>query len=178
MPLPEPTCRQVFKGFVLVPFTLLAAALLLQHLARQAPCPLCILQREGFLLAGLIALAAAIHNPGRRAALAYLGAMLLPLLAGMGAALRHLWVIRQPLMDCGFDPVEKFVNGFFLARLLPQVFRASGDCAQHLEPIYGLSLPQWSLAWYVVLLATTMLFLYRWSSARATPASIPGPGAG
>ena len=166
MRLPEPTRRQVFKAFVVVPFTLLVAALLLQHFAGQKPCPLCILQRDGFLLAGLIALAAATHNPGRRGAVVYVCAMLLPLLAGLTAAVRHLWVLQQPLADCGFDPLERIVNGLFLAKLLPQFFYASGQCAHRLEPVYRLLLPEWSLAWYVVLLAAAMFFLFRWSLAR------------
>ena len=164
MRLPEPARRQVFKAFVAVPVMLLAAALLLQHFAGQKPCPLCILQRDGFLLAGLVALAAAIHNPGRRGALIYLGAMLLALLAGLGAAIRHLWVLQQPLSDCGFDPMERFVNGMFLAKLVPQFFRATGECAHRYEPIYGLLVPEWSFGWYVILSAAAVFFLYRWSS--------------
>lgn len=154
--------RQVFKVFAIVPFTLLAAALLLQHFAGQKPCPLCILQREGFLLVGLFALAAAIHNPARRAALAYLGAMLLTVLAGMGVAIRHVWVIHQPAFDCGFDTLEEIVNGMYVAKLLPQCFRASGDCVHRLDPVWGLTAPEWSLTWYVVLLAAALFFLFKW----------------
>ena len=164
------TRRQVFKAFAIVPFTLLAAALLLQHFAGHKPCPLCILQREGFLLIGLIALAAAVHNPGRRAALAYLGAMLLAVLAGMGTAIRHIWVIHHPTFDC-FDVLEQIVNGMFVAKLLPQFFHASGECARHLDPIYGLSVPEWSLTWYVILFAAAVFFLFKWSSATGTRAA-------
>ena len=168
MRLPEPARRQVFKAFVAVPVMLLAAALLLQHFAGQKPCPLCILQRDGFLLAGLVALAAAIHNPGRRGALAYLGAMLVPLLAGLGAAIRHLWVLQQPLSDCGFDPLERIVNNLFLAKLVPQFFLANGQCVQRMEPIYGLLVPEWSFGWYVILSAAAVYFLFTWSTANRT----------
>jgi disulfide bond formation protein DsbB len=156
--------RHVFKGFAIAPFTLLAAAMLLQHFAGHKPCPLCILQREGFLLAGLIAVAAAIHNPGRRGALAYLGAMLLPLLAGMGVAIRHAWALRHPALDCGADVVEEFVNGMFLAKLLPQFFYAGGDCVHRLEPVYGLPVPEWSLIWYVILVSAAFFFVFKWMS--------------
>ena len=40
------------------------------------------------------------------------------LAAGFAAAVRHLWILHQPLADCGFDPIEKIVNGMFLAKLL------------------------------------------------------------
>ena len=171
MNLADLTCRQVFKAFAIVPFTLLAAALLLQHFAGHKPCPLCILQREGFLLVGMIAVAAAIHNPGRRAALAYLGAMLLAVLAGMGTAMRHLWVIHHPMFDCGFDVIEEVVNGMFVAKLLPQIFLASGECTHQLDPIYGLSVPTWSLTWYVILFAAAVFFIFKWSTASAARAA-------
>lgn len=172
--LTDPARRQVFKAFAIAPFTLLAAALLLQHFAGHKPCPLCILQREGFLLAGLIALAAAIHNPGRRAALAYLGGILSAMLAGMGTAVRHIWVIHNPSFDCGFDVLEQFVNRMFVAKALPQFFHASGECAHQLDPIYGLSVPEWSLTWYVILFAAAVFYLFKWSSVTGTRASGPG----
>ena len=38
--------------------------LYLQHAKKLEPCPLCILQRYAFVLTGLIALIAALHDPG------------------------------------------------------------------------------------------------------------------
>ncbi|MGP1676169.1 MAG: disulfide bond formation protein B, partial [Burkholderiales bacterium] len=55
--------RRVFAGFALVALALLAEAMVLQHVKNQAPCPLCVLQRAGFVLIALIALVAAIHQP-------------------------------------------------------------------------------------------------------------------
>jgi disulfide bond formation protein DsbB len=164
------TRRQVFAGFVIVPATLLAAALLLQHFAGHRPCPLCILQRDGFLLAALVALAAAIHNPGRRGALAYLGAMLVPLIAGLGVAIRHIWVLFHPTFGCGIDVLEQIVNGLFVAKWLPGFFYASGGCSDYLDPVLGLNVPQWSLLWYVVLLAAAVFFLFKWFADRAAEA--------
>ena len=167
------TRRQVFTGFVIVPATLLAAALLLQHLAGHRPCPLCIMQREGFLLVGLIALAAAIHDPQRRAALAYLGAMLVAVLAGMGVAIRHIWVLHHPNFGCGIDVLEQIINGMFLAKLLPQFFYASGGCSDYLDPVLGLLVPEWSLTWYVILFAAAIFFLVRWWPATGPQAAKP-----
>ncbi len=174
MILTDPPCRPVFKAFAVAPFALLAAALLLQHFAGHKPCPLCILQREGFLLVGLIALAAAIHNPGRRAALAYLGGILAAVLVGMGTAIRHIWVVHNPSLDCGFDELEQFVNRMFVAKALPQFFHASGECVHQLDPIYGLTVPEWSLAWYVLLFVAAVLLVFKWSSATGTRAFGPG----
>jgi protein dithiol:quinone oxidoreductase len=159
------TNRQVFAGFAIVTATLLAVALLLQHFAGHRPCPLCIMQREGFLLTGLIALAAVIHNPGRRGALVYLGAMLVAVLAGMGVAIRHIWVLHHPSFGCGIDVLEQIVNGMFVAKLMPWFFYASGGCSDYLDPVLGLNVPEWAFTWYVILCVAVIFFLFRWRSA-------------
>ena len=117
--------RLVFAGFALIPLGLLGEALILQHLQGQAPCPLCILQREAFFLFGLIALAAAIHNPRRRGAAIYAGGLALASLAGMGVASWHVWSLYHPKCGCGIDVMEQFVNNLPTAKLLPFIFYAS-----------------------------------------------------
>ena len=62
--------RYVFAGFLLIPLVLLAEGLVLQHLKGQAPCPLCVIQRAGFVLVGLIALVALLRQPRERGAAA------------------------------------------------------------------------------------------------------------
>jgi protein dithiol:quinone oxidoreductase len=147
--------------FALIAVALLAFGLVLQHVEGQKPCPLCILQRDGFLLFALFALAGAVHNPTRRGATGYAGAMALSALAGLGVALYHVWVLYHPKFGCGRDVMEEFVNGLFTAKLLPSFFYASGDCSGRFELILGLSVPEWSLAWFVVLFAATVCFLFK-----------------
>ena len=160
----------MFAGFALVPLALLALALILQHLKGQAPCPLCVLQRAGFLLYALIALAAAIHQPRQRAAAAYAAALALAALAGLGVAIRHVWVLYHPKFGCGIDLLEQFVNDLPTARLLPWLLHASGECAAPHEPILGLQVPEWSLIWFSLLLLASILFAFKSLSAARAPA--------
>ncbi len=164
--------RRVFAGFALVAFALLAVAIVLQHLKGQAPCPLCVLQRAGYVLVALIALAAAIHQPRRRGAAGYGAALALAALAGLGVAIRHVWVLYHPKFGCGIDVLEQFVNDLPTARLLPWLFHASGECAAPHAPILGLQVPEWSLIWFSLLFLAALIFTYKClSAARAGAAA-------
>ena len=157
--------RWVFAGLALIPLGLLGEALVLQHLQGQAPCPLCILQREAFFLYGLIALAAAIHNQQRPGAAIYGGGMALASLAGMGVAIWHVWTLHHPKFGCGRDVVEEFVNGLPTAKLLPFIFYASGDCSARHDPILGLMVPEWALVWFAALSLAAVFFAFKWLKA-------------
>jgi protein dithiol:quinone oxidoreductase len=161
----EPGPRPVFVVFALVSIALLAAALAVQFLKDQPPCPLCVLQRAGFLLVGLIAVVAAIHQPRGRAAAGYSAALALAALAGLGVALRHVWVLYHPKFGCGIDALEQIVNSWPTAKLLPWLFHASGECTERHEPIMGLQVPEWSLIWFSLLFVAAIYFAFRYSSA-------------
>jgi disulfide bond formation protein DsbB len=153
--------RQVFAGFALIPIALLAEALILQHLQGQPPCPLCVLQRAGFVLFALIALVAAIHQPRRRGAAGYSAALALAALAGMGIAMRHVWVLYHPKFGCGIDLLEQIVNDLPTAKLLPWLFHASGECTAPHERLLGLQVPEWALIWFSLLFLGAIVFAFK-----------------
>ncbi len=163
--------RRVFAAFTLLPLALLAEALILQHLKGVAPCPLCIVQREGFFLIALVALAAAVHNPRRRGAAAYAAAVALAAASGLGVAIWHLWSFYHPKFGCGIDVMEKIVNDLPTAKLLPFIFYASGDCAAKHEPLFGLQIPEWSLIWFSLFFLAAIFFLVKWLRAAPAPAA-------
>jgi len=163
--------RQVFAGFALIPFAFIVEALILQHFKGQAPCPLCVMQRAGFLLFALVALAAAIHQPRQRGAARYGAALGLVALAGLGVAARHVWVLYHPKFGCGIDKLEQFVNELPTAKLLPWLFHASGECATPHDPVLGLQVPEWSLIWFSVLLLAAFSYAFKCRSAARTGAA-------
>lgn len=164
----ELTSGRAFAAFTLIPLALLAEALVLQHLKGQAPCPLCVLQRAGFLLVALIALAASIHRPRRRGAAIYAAGMALASLSGLGVAIWHVWTLYHPKFGCGIDVMEQFVNDLPSAKLWPWLFHASGECAAPHQPILGLQVPEWSLIWFCLLFLSAIFFTFKsWSAARA-----------
>jgi disulfide bond formation protein DsbB len=127
---------------------LLGFALYLQHVEKMQPCPMCIIQRYAFAAVALICIVFAVLPRGATKAGAGLGA--LASLAGAGTAGWHLWVKANPTVSCGIDPLETSLNTIPTANLLPFLFKADGLCTTEYDPILGLSIPQWSLAWFVV----------------------------
>jgi disulfide bond formation protein DsbB len=141
----------MYAGVFTVCAGLIVFALYLQHVMDLEPCPLCILQRYAFILVGLVALLAAIHDPqwwGRR-----VWGVFLVVAAGLGAgvAARHAWLEHNPpqIFDCGAD-LGFMVDAFPLAEALPMIFRGSGDCTEVLWRFVGLSISEWALVWFLI----------------------------
>jgi disulfide bond formation protein DsbB len=161
----ELTRRRVLCALALIPLALLSEGLILQHVLGQAPCPLCVLDREAFLLYSLIAIAGAIHNPAPRSAARYAGAMALAAASGLGVASWHVWTLHHPKFGCGIDVMEQFVNNLPTAKLLPFIFHANGDCSARHDPILGLLVPEWALVWFSLLFLVAAILAYKWLSA-------------
>lgn len=142
------TSKPVLLAVGLAALALLGVALYLQFVERMAPCPLCIIQRYAFAAIALICLIGAALPP--KAARLGAGFGILAALSGAGVAGWHLWVKAHPSVSCGIDPLETSLNTIPTARLLPFLFQADGLCTTEYEPILGLSIPQWSLLWFVV----------------------------
>ena len=81
--------------------------------------------------------------------------------AGAAVAGRHVYVLYNPSVSCGLDPVEDFVNSLPPAQWLPQAFFADGACGAKLPPLFGLDIPEWSLVWLVALALTAVLLSWR-----------------
>jgi protein dithiol:quinone oxidoreductase len=97
--------RLVYTGIFLVGCGLIGFGLYLQHAQGLEPCPMCILQRYAFVAIGVIALAAAAHNPGTTGRWGY--SALLVIFAGLGGgvAMRHAWLRSRPRLYDRVSPV-------------------------------------------------------------------------
>lgn len=126
-------------GFILV-------AWYLQVFKMELPCPLCVLQRYAFILIGIFCLLGAFFR--RIRLFSILGSLMA--LVGIYLAGYQLWVIAHPAIQCGRDALEEAVNGFWLAKAIPVLFRAESLCSDVPEPFMMLSPPQWALVWFVI----------------------------
>jgi len=142
-----PASRKILLLIAAVSIALVGAALYLQHAREMLPCPLCIIQRYCFLGVAIFSLAGALTSKLKL----WTGAALLSALGGLGVAGKHLYVIAHPGFSCGIDPMETVLNKIPTATLLPYVFRADGLCEAALDDVLGLSVPQWSALWFVLL---------------------------
>jgi protein dithiol:quinone oxidoreductase len=148
-----PSRRLLYTLGFLVCAGLIGFALYLQHVLGEDPCPLCIFQRVAVMALGITFLVAALHNPGRAGTVLY-GA-LLTLAAGIGAAIagRHVWLQHLPrdqVPDCG-PGLDYIMQAFPLSKAIRMVFEGSGECAQVGWRFLGLSVPEWTLTWFILL---------------------------
>lgn len=143
--------------------SLVGFALYNQYVDYLDPCPLCIFQRVIFMAMGAIALLAVLHNPARLGQQLYgwllvTGATIGALIAG-----RHVWLQGLPpdeVPECG-PGLNYMLDNFPLTEVLSTVLRGSGSCAEVLWTFMGLSMPKWTLIWYVVLGLVTLWVIYR-----------------
>lgn len=138
---------------------LLGYAYYAEHVLGLEPCPLCMLQRLGFMGMLLGALVATAHSPGRFGRAVYAGLIGLSGGWGVTTAYRHVWLQSLPpdeVPDCG--PGFAFMQdyGFTWAEIIVEAFTGSGQCAEIDWSFMGLSMPAWTLIWYVGLIILTL----------------------
>jgi protein dithiol:quinone oxidoreductase len=132
---------------------LLAYAYYAQFFMHLEPCPLCIFQRIGVFVLGVVFLVAALHDPGplgRRLYALLLGAATL---ATIGVAWRHLYIQSLPpdsVPACGAS-LDFMLKVFSLSEVLVKVLTGSGECAKITWEFLGLAMPAWVLISAVVL---------------------------
>ena len=141
----------------------LGGALWLQRRG-YAPCPLCILQRMAYLAVLVFALSARSLMRSRLAGQIVLGLGVLSGLVGLGFAARHIWLVLHPGQLCGLDPLAAVINHWQLTQWAPWMFRADGLCADT-PSIFGLALPFWSAAGFVLTMALLLVAMRRLASS-------------
>jgi disulfide bond formation protein DsbB len=132
---------------------LLAFGYYLQYFDNQDPCPLCLVQRGFFYGIVLVFAVAALHSPGRVGHWAYCAAATVLALGGGGTAMRQVWLQHLPkdqVPACGPDLFFMMEN-FPLSRTFEKLFMGSGQCAEVNWRFLGLSIAEWSLAWFAAL---------------------------
>jgi disulfide bond formation protein DsbB len=145
------TPRIWFLFLVLCCAALLGFALYHQYVDYLDPCPLCIFQRVVFMAMGMIALLALLHNPARTGQWIY--AWLIAAVATVGAMIagRHIWLQSLPpdeVPECG-PGLNYMLENFPITEVLSTVLMGSGSCAEVIWSFLGMSMPQWTLIWYV-----------------------------
>jgi disulfide bond formation protein DsbB len=117
------------------------------------PCPLCIFQRVGIAICGLIFLLATLHNPAATGARVYGVLLLLAALATISVAARHLWIQHLPegaVPSCGAS-LNYMLEIFPITEVIRKVLTGSGECARINWRFLGLSMPGWVLLWGIAL---------------------------
>ncbi|MFZ6726477.1 disulfide bond formation protein B [Undibacterium sp. MH2W] len=149
--------KPVLLGIAAFCISLIGAALYLQIVEHMLPCPLCVLQRYAFIAIAIFCLIGAAMPRGTRRI--SVGLATVSALSGIGVAAKHLYVLANPGLSCGIDPLETGLNKIVLASWWPTLFRADGLCETPYPPTLGLSIPAWSMIGFV-LVGITLVFLF------------------
>ena len=138
--------RQVMLLIALASAAMLVFGYYLQHVVGLEPCPMCVVQRYALIL---IAILAIITPSGGKKVLSYTGSMLLIItaLAGAFVAARQSWLQWYPpeIASCGRD-IYGMIETFPLQKVLPMIFKGSGDCTKIDWTFLGGSIANWSFA--------------------------------
>ncbi|MDI1239188.1 MAG: disulfide bond formation protein B [Polaromonas sp.] len=123
---------------------MLAFGLYLQHVVGLEPCPMCIVQRYALVL---VAVVTGVTAFARGKGLLMTGSAVTLLVAGFGAfvAARQSWLQWYPpeVASCGRD-FYGMIETFPLQRVIPMIFKGSGDCTKIDWTFLGLSIANWS----------------------------------
>ncbi len=121
---------------------ILGGAVWVQMAQGALPCALCVLQRMAYLgvlvLSLLAALGFALRSPALARGALWLG--LLAVLAGLVFAAQHMWLFFHPAQTCGLDPLATRINAWRVTALAPWLLRADGLCSD-IPDLFRLPLP-------------------------------------
>jgi len=157
--------RLVFAAVFLASASLIVFGLVLQHTVGLEPCPMCILQRYAFVMIGTVALIAAVHGPVHMGVRVYSLVIAAFAVAGGSVSVRQSLLQRFPAPEpanCMAGDLDFLLGNFPLAQALPKIFAGTGDCAKVEWSLFGLSIAEWALMWFLLFVATaTWLAIFR-----------------
>ena len=132
------------------------------------PCLFCILQR---IFLPLITGLALLKIFSARPALPLSVGMTFLSLGGILTAAHQISLLGKPSMQCGKDPIERWLDQWLINEKTAWFFKPKAVCAEGETPFLGLAIPHWSILVFFVFLVLAFpysrLFLLR---RAATPA--------
>ncbi|WP_285419034.1 disulfide bond formation protein B [Pseudomonas sp. efr-133-TYG-5] len=146
----------------------LGASYYLEYAVGLTPCTLCLVQRLFLALLTVGCAVAAVHGPQRFGLALYWAWALLASLGGTTAAWRQVLLQSGSLQQwahCTPQPQELFSSLPWLCALM-RMFNESIDCAELSWTLFDLSVPEWSLLFFVAMsiLAVYQLLRSAWSA--------------
>ena len=154
-------------GFLLC-LAAMGVAMYFQHVLGLEPCPLCIFGRLSVLLLGAVFLLAAIHNPGAIGIRIYGLLITLASLLGLGIAGRHVWLQYGTHEELGCGPnLEYMMEVMPLDEIISDVFKGTGECGEIAWSLFGISIPGWTLLFFLPMLFFGLKTLFGRAGSKA-----------
>lgn len=153
--------KAIMRFITSISLLVIGTSFYLQHLRNMEPCPLCLMQRLCAIFILILSIAHLVNSkPSRSKTL--IRSQFVFAAAGLYFAIRQLWLMSLP-----HDQIPACVPGLtILIHYFPwkdvanALFWGSGDCTEITWSWLGISLPMWSLLYFIcVLTANTKLLL-------------------
>jgi len=160
--------RSLFFTVFVTGTLVLGASYYLEYAVGLTPCGLCLLQRVCLALLTGICLMAAVQGPGQLGAFLYWLSGLICSLAGTATAWRQVLLQSDPvhqLSACAPNLTDPFANAPWTC-VMQQMFKGTVDCVQITWTLFDLSIPEWSLLFFVAMMILCVYQLLRlvWSA--------------
>jgi protein dithiol:quinone oxidoreductase len=155
--------RLINVNLALMAVIAIGFAMYLEHQLGLHPCPLCMTQRVFIVLVGLVALLAAIQNPGLTGRRVYAAICILAALTGGAVAARHVWLQHLPdelVPACG-PSLEYMLETLPFSETLNIVLMGDGNCADVVWTFMGLSIPELTLLLFIGVTGVCLWQLFR-----------------
>ena len=138
----------------IISILLVILSVIIQEIFNLEPCPLCITQRVIFLTSGITFLIFYFKPMNKIIELSILGMINL---MGLIFAIRHVLIQRKVInipAECGID-LEYMFDNFPLREVFELIFRGTGDCSEIDWSFLGITIPEWSAIWFLILIVMT-----------------------
>ena len=151
---------KMFLGLIIT-LGMLGIALFFQYVMGLIPCPLCSVTRVILIIMAVLFFIAFLHGPetwGRRI---YGFLLVLGSSAGIAVSGRHSWLQHLPkekIPECG-PGLEFWINNLPPNEVIQKLFKGSGECAEVAWTLIGLSIPEWSLLIFSLILLYSLKLL-------------------
>jgi disulfide bond formation protein DsbB len=139
---------------------MLGFGLYLQHIVGLEPCPMCIVQRYALILVAIVSGLTALSR-SKILQITGISFMLLFCILGAFVAARQSFLQWFPPAEasCGRD-FYGMIETFPLQRVIPMIFKGSGDCSVVDWTFLGGSIANWSFVCFTIIaLAGLALFV-------------------
>ena len=130
---------------------LLGTALYMEYQSGLVPCALCLAQRGAFVVIGIASLLYLL--PAYRLKIWFAGLAGLGSVLGIWLAGRQVWLQSLPpdqVPACGPD-IYFMLERFPFSETLQTLLMGSGSCAEVQWTFLGLSIPGWTLLWFMAM---------------------------
>ena len=148
----KPAYRNIQNALLLVSIFVLAIALYFEYGKGLQPCPLCLMQRFCTFLFGLFCMIALQIGALQRARRIVVFQMFF---SGCGIYFsgRQIWLQSLPVDQAPacMPSLDMLIHYFSKTQVLTALFWGSGDCAEVSSRFFGLSIPTWSVIYFVML---------------------------